>query len=176
MSTVAASLPTQALEVGSGDGTYDPADDPFTTSSTQAPRSYQQRYSSFDPQGFTLDHPSSSPAQAKRALEAHIVETDRRLQETSKLGAVLIQQRKDLNDRLQDVEMHCSQGEIGPDLRQKLINLEKEYHDAGRGNTRASIASKSRLRNPDEASNDHNPQDLKVRYPVQYVKPCPLTY
>ncbi|KAL9123419.1 MAG: hypothetical protein Q9187_000020 [Circinaria calcarea] len=161
MSTVTASFPTQVLEVESGDGTYDAADDPFTTSSTQAPRSYQQRYSSFNPQGFTLDHPSSSPAQAKRALEAHIVETDRRLQETSKLGTALIQQRKDLNDRLRDVEMHYSQGEIGPELRQKLISLEKEFHEAGRGNTRASIASKPRLRNPDEVPNGSHAQDLK---------------
>ena len=171
MTILAASYPTHAVEVEAGDGTYDTAEGPFTASPAQAQRPYQQRYSTFDNQLFTLNHPSSSPAQAKRALEAHILETDRRLQETSRLGTALIQQRKDLDDRLKEVEMQYGQGEIGPELRQKLINLEKEFHEAGRGNIRASIASKPRLRNPDEASNGSYAQDLNVGYPVQYLRP-----
>lgn len=176
MSILAASFPTHAAEAEVGDGTYDTAEDPFTTSSAQAQRSYQQRYSTFDNHSFSLNHSSSSPAQAKCALEAHILETDRRLQETSRLGTALIQQRKDLNDRLKEVEMQYSQGEIGPELRQKIISLEKEFHEAGRGNTRASIALKPRLRNPDEPSNGSYGQGFNVGYLMQYLIPFSLIF
>src|SRR3954463_7302136 len=74
--------------------------DPFLSTSTN---SNHHRFSHFDTQLFALG-PTTSPDQAKRALEAHLTETERRIQEASKLGTTLVQQRKDLEDRLKEVE------------------------------------------------------------------------
>jgi hypothetical protein len=94
-------------------------------------------------------NPSTSPAQAKRALEAHLTETDRRIQEASKLGTTLIRQREDLANRIKDVEQQQAEGDIGSELRQKLIDIEKEYNEVGRETARAFL-SKSRV-----PSNEH---------------------
>ena len=63
----------------------------------------RQRYGGFDSAAFSM-FATGSPAQAKRALEAHIAETERRLQETSRIGQVLLSQRNELADRLKEVE------------------------------------------------------------------------
>lgn len=116
--------------------------DPFrTTPKPQQP--HPHRFSAFDTQLFVLNHPSSSPSQAKRALEAHLSETERRLQETSRLGTALVQQRKRLSERLLDVEAQQSDGEIGPELRQKLIDVEKEYNEVGRASARVFLGPKT---------------------------------
>src|SRR5277367_2790626 len=91
--------------------------DPFLSKSGAA---NHHRYSHFDTQLFSLG-PAASPEQAKRALEAHLAETERRIQEASKLGTTLVQQRKDLEERLKDVEKQQSEGDITPELRQKLV-------------------------------------------------------
>ncbi|PWY91469.1 hypothetical protein BO94DRAFT_462340 [Aspergillus sclerotioniger CBS 115572] len=116
-------------------------EDPFISKSQggAAPRE-SHRYSSFDTQLFSLD--ASSPAQAKRALEAHLAETERRLEEASKLGTALIEQQKELEDKLKEVEQQQEAGQIGPDLRQKLADLEREYNEIGRETTRAFLAPK----------------------------------
>lgn len=88
---------------------------------------------------------ASSPSQAKRALEAHLAETERRLQDASKLGTALVQQQKELSDKLKEVEGKGDDGEIGPDLRRKLVDLEKEYNEIGRESARAFLGPKSRL-------------------------------
>ncbi|KAH8702418.1 putative nuclear migration protein [Talaromyces proteolyticus] len=116
-------------------------EDPFVSSPDGAPASREpHRYSSFDTQLFTLN--ASSPSQAKRALEAHLAETERRLQEASKLGTSLINQQKELSDKLKEVEQQRDDGEIGPELRQKLVDLEKEYNEIGRESARAFLAPK----------------------------------
>ena len=114
--------------------------DPFSAVST-APNHH--RFSHFDNQLFALG-PTTSPDQAKRALEAHLAETERRIQEASKLGTTLVQQRKDLADRLKDVEKQQSEGDITPELRQKLVEIEKEYNEVGRESARAFLP-KSRV-------------------------------
>ncbi|PQE33637.1 Anucleate primary sterigmata A protein [Rutstroemia sp. NJR-2017a WRK4] len=96
------------------------------------------RFSHFDKQLFALG-PSTSPEQAKRALEAHLAETERRIQEASNLGTTLLQQRKDLGDRLKEVEKQQSEGDITPELRQKLFDIEKEYNEVGRETARAFL-------------------------------------
>ncbi|CEJ60067.1 hypothetical protein PMG11_08657 [Penicillium brasilianum] len=116
-------------------------EDPFVSTSGQpaAPRE-SHRYSSFDTQLFSLN--ASSPAQAKRALEAHLAETERRLEEASKLGTALIEQQRELTEQLKEVEQQQDEGEMGPELRQRLADLEQEYNEIGREIARAFLAPK----------------------------------
>lgn len=109
--------------------------DPFVAT---ASRPAHHRFSNFDQQLFALG-PGSSPGQARRALEAHLAETDRRMEEAGKLGTALVQQRKALTERLKEVEKLKAEGELGPDLRQKLIDIEKDYNDVARETARAFL-------------------------------------
>ncbi|KAJ5573523.1 uncharacterized protein N7459_007950 [Penicillium hispanicum] len=116
-------------------------EDPFVSASGQPPAPREShRYSSFDTQLFSLN--ASSPAQAKRALEAHLAETERRLEEASKLGTALIDQQRELSEQLKEVERQQDEGEMGPELRQKLADLEREYTEIGRETARAFLAPK----------------------------------
>ncbi|EAU31531.1 anucleate primary sterigmata protein A [Aspergillus terreus NIH2624] len=124
-------------------------DDPFVSNSSEGvvtPRDVPKF--SFDTQLFSLD--ASSPAQAKRALEAHLAETERRLEEASKLGTALIEQQKSLEEKLKEVEQQQEDGQIGPELRRKLADLEKEYNEIGRETARAFLGPK-RLAGGDDA-------------------------
>lgn len=102
----------------------------------------QQRFSPFDSQIFALGS-SASPEQTKRALEAHLAETERRIQDASRLGTTLVQQRKELSRSLKEVDQQQKEGEIGPELKQKLLEIEKEYHEVGRESARAMLGPKS---------------------------------
>jgi hypothetical protein len=112
----------------------DSQNDPFIL----APATQHHRFSNFDAQVFALG-PNASPAQAKRALEAHLAETDRRMEEAGKLGTALVQQRKELTDRLKEVEKQQADGEISEDLRQKLVDIEKDYNEVARESARAFL-------------------------------------
>ncbi|KAJ5388586.1 hypothetical protein N7509_011127 [Penicillium cosmopolitanum] len=116
-------------------------EDPFVSNAGQhaAPRD-SHRYSSFDTQLFSLN--ASSPAQAKRALEAHLAETERRLEEASKLGTALIDQQRELSEQLKEVEQQQDEGEMGPELRKRLADLEHEYNEIGRESARAFLGPK----------------------------------
>jgi hypothetical protein len=114
--------------------------DPFSAHSHDP---HRQRYSAFDDAQFSL-YLNGSPVQAKRALEAHLAETTRRLQETSHLGNALVQQRKELEERLTEVVQQQGEDDIGPDLRQRLAELEKEFNEVGRETARAFLP-KSRV-------------------------------
>lgn len=143
MSTSLAGIPRQPVGVEGVNGSSAEDDDPFkSTPPSQHPHPHPHRFSSFDTQLFALNHPSSSPSQAKRALEAHMVETERRLQETSRLGTALLEQKQRLSERIQEVETHQAEGEIGPELRQKLVDIEKEYNEVGRASARAFLGPK----------------------------------
>jgi predicted nucleic acid-binding Zn-ribbon protein len=113
--------------------------DPFLAAPHDA---HRQRYSAFDNSHFSL-YLNGSPLQAKRALEAHLAETTRRLHETSHLGSALVQQRKELEDKLHEVEQQ-QDNDIGPELRQRLAELEKEFNEVGRETARAFLP-KSRV-------------------------------
>ncbi|KAF2791908.1 hypothetical protein K505DRAFT_247870 [Melanomma pulvis-pyrius CBS 109.77] len=114
--------------------------DPFLANPHEAQR---QRYSAFDNSQFSL-YLNGSPAQAKRALQAHLSETTRRLQETSHLGNALVQQRKELEEKMKEVETQQEDSDIGPELRQRLAELEKEFNEVGRETARAFLP-KSRV-------------------------------
>lgn len=137
MGTSVANQPRSAVGVDAAG-----KEDPFMSTTPQFRQSHPHRYSNFDTQLFALNHPSSSPLQAKRALEAHLAETERRLQEASNLGTSLVQQRKTLSERLRDVEAHQADEEIGPELRQKLLDVERDYAEVSRESVRAFMGPK----------------------------------
>ncbi|TWU74676.1 hypothetical protein ED733_004097 [Metarhizium rileyi] len=114
----------------------DTANDPFVTDSSS---SIHHRFSNFDLELFAAG-PGSSPTQARKALEAHLAETDRRLDEAGKLGTSLVAQRKLLAERLQEVQQLQAEGELGPDLRKKLVEIEREYNDLARETARRSVS------------------------------------
>jgi chromosome segregation ATPase len=106
--------------------------DPFNTQA-----GHRQRYSALDDsQSLYLN---GSPSQAKRALEAHLAETTRRLQEASHLGNALVQQRKELEEHLQDLEGQHADNEIDEETRSRLAELEKEFNEVGRETARAFL-------------------------------------
>src|SRR5436190_17353911 len=141
-------------------------DDPFVSNLTPGGQSHREihRYSSFDTQLFSLN--ASSPSQVKRALEVHLAETERRLQEAYKLGLALVEQQKELSNKLKEVEQQLDEGEIGPDLRRKLIDLEKEYNEIGRETARASLGPKSRLVASDDGEQGTPSLDGRVSIPT----------
>ncbi|GAB1727362.1 hypothetical protein NU195Hw_g7803t1 [Hortaea werneckii] len=122
-----ANLPTGAIPTNG-------SADPFVGGSPGG----AMRYASFDTDNFTM-YSANSPSHARRALEAHLKDTDRRIQDASKLGTTLLQQRKELAARIKDVEQAQEDNEMPADLRQKLSELEKEYNEVGRESARAFL-------------------------------------
>lgn len=122
------------------------SDDPFLSPGHAS--SGPHRYASFDNNQLVSLYNSSSPSQAKRALEAHMKDTDRRIQEASRLGQSLLKQRKELNERLKDIEHEKDENEIGPELQKKLSELEKEYTQVGRESVR-NFLPKNRIQSGD---------------------------
>ena len=116
---------------GRGDSNHDP----FIVN---APVVQHHRFSNFDRDLFVAG-PGSSPVQAKLALEAHLAETDRRLDEAGKLGTALVSQRKALAEQLQEVQKLRAEGELGPDLKKKLVEIEREYNDLARESARVFL-------------------------------------
>ncbi|KAJ4417204.1 hypothetical protein N0V82_006326 [Gnomoniopsis sp. IMI 355080] len=112
--------------------------DPFVTSDSQA-----HRFAAFDSDTFALG-PGASPTSAKRALEAHLADTERRMAEAGKLGTALVQQRQELADRLKEVEQLEAEDELSPDLKQKLTVIEKDFNEVARESARAFLP-KSRV-------------------------------
>ncbi|KAH9845045.1 anucleate primary sterigmata protein A-like [Teratosphaeria destructans] len=96
------------------------------------------RYASFDTDHFSLCA-SNSPSHTKRALEAHLKDTDRRIQDASKLGTTLVQQRRELAARLKEVESVEHSNEVPAELQRKLSELEREYNEVGRESARAFL-------------------------------------
>ncbi|KAK5000980.1 hypothetical protein LTR66_000259 [Elasticomyces elasticus] len=143
------------LAPGAFDG-YDDSD-PFVSTASHA-HPVPHRYTSFDNNLFSL-YSSDSPSQAKRALEARMKDTDRRIQDASRLGTALLQQRKDLSARLKEVEQQRSEGEIGPELRKKLIEIEREYNEIGKESARA-LLPKSRVPDSEDADSSRSPSVL----------------
>ena len=163
---MAAVTPNQNGPIGSTQGAngIDRASDPFTAQPGPE-NATPHRFSAFDTQLFALNHPSSSPAQAKKALEVHLADTDRRIQETSKLGTSLVQQRVNLAQRIRDVDAQGEDSKIGPELRQKLIDIEREYNEVGRQSARAFLGPKGDAGGAGEASSTPFALDGKVQMP-----------
>jgi len=125
MATSANPPPGAIPAIGSGDPFVGPGSGPL-------------RYASFDTEQFSV-YSSNSPSHAKRALEAHLKDTDRRIQDASRLGTTLLQQRKELSARLQEVELVQKDDEVPAELRAKLAELEREYNEVGRESARAFL-------------------------------------
>lgn len=142
MATTLANSSGQPIAVEGANGTVRNTEDPFTNTPTMQ-SSRPHRYSSFDTRLFAENHPSSSPSHAKRALEAHLAETERRLHEASRLGTTLVEQRQKLSARLREVELQQNQTELAPELRQRLRDIEKEYNEVGRESARAFLGPKT---------------------------------
>ncbi len=133
-----------------------PREDPFVA----GPYQNGQR-SEVEAQLFALN--TSAPSQVKRELQARLEETERRLQDTSSLGTTLIQQRKDLTARLKDVDEQQGDADIGPELRQKLMDIEKEYNEVGRETSRI-FQPRSRVVSNEEGSRSPHGYDTRVSY------------
>ncbi|KAI9732910.1 MAG: hypothetical protein M1818_007342 [Claussenomyces sp. TS43310] len=130
--------------------------DPFLSAAGSASH---HRYSHFDTQLFAMG-PTASPEQAKRALEAHLAETERRIQEASNLGTTLVHQRKELSERLKEVETQQNEADISPELRKKLLDIEKEYNEVGRESARAFLP-KSRVTSTELGGSSPLPGEAK---------------
>ncbi|KAK1758382.1 hypothetical protein QBC47DRAFT_358242 [Echria macrotheca] len=109
--------------------------DPFVTSPLGPSH---LRHSNFDTQLFALN-PGTPAEQVRRAIEAHLKDTERRMEEAGKLGTALVQQRKELTERLREVEQLQSESELNPELRQRLAEIEKDYNDVARETARAFL-------------------------------------
>lgn len=94
-------------------------------------------------------------------LEAHLSETQRRIQEASKLGTALLQQQKELAEKLNEVEKQQNEEDITPELRQKLVEIEREYNEVGRESARAFL-SKSRVSSNEVGTSSPFHGDIKV--------------
>ena len=111
--------------------------DPFTIEETPKRPTNSSRHSAANTPLFALNQPSPSPAQAKTTLEERLAETDKRIQETSRLGTTLVQQRSTLAQRIREVEMQGQGNQITPELREKLKQVEKEYQEVERQSARS---------------------------------------
>lgn len=111
--------------------------DPFLSSSS-AVINNGHRYAGFDSQTFALG-PGASPASAKHALEAHLADTERRMEEAGKLGTALVQQRQELTERLREVEQLEAEDELSPELKTKLMAIEKDFNEVARESARAFL-------------------------------------
>lgn len=125
--------------------------DPFLS----PPGQNNQRHSTFDSQLFSLG-PGASAEQVKRALKAHLQDTERRMEEAGKLGTALVQQQRELAERLREVEQLQSETEIDADLRQKLAEIEREYNEVARESARAFLP-KQRVSSNDPAQASPSP-------------------
>lgn len=130
--------------------------DPFTSSELRrAPSNH--RYSSYlDTESFSSDV-TASPSQARRTIQAHLAETERRLQDTHKLGTTLLQQQNELTEKLREVEQQPDDAELPPELKQRLLDLGKEHDDVGKEIARAMLAPRSRLVSAEDKAAPESP-------------------
>lgn len=120
------------LSAPAGDST----NDPFVSARSTA--SAHLRFSDFE-QELRATSSASEPRQAKRTLEARLAETDRRLDEAAKLGTALVSQRKTLADQLQEINSLQTEEELAPELRKRLVDIEKDYNDLARESARVFL-------------------------------------
>ncbi|ERS98229.1 nuclear migration protein [Sporothrix schenckii 1099-18] len=128
--------------------------------------SHHYRFSDFD-EGMFSEHAEVSADQAKRALRAHLAETERRMAEAGRLGTALVQQQKDLTDRLREVEELQSESDLAPELKKKLAELEKEYDDVARETARAFLP-KQRIPSNESTGSPEGKGGRRSLSPVKY--------
>lgn len=114
----------------------------------------------------------ASPETVRRTLEAHYAEIHKRLELVSKLGDSLRKQKKELGERLKEVEAEVDGNEKDGDgdsvldssLKEKLIELEKEYNEVGRESARAFLSNKPL------GAVGHTVAGSQVRYFILYTR------
>ncbi|AEO65008.1 uncharacterized protein THITE_2111495 [Thermothielavioides terrestris NRRL 8126] len=141
------------------------ASDPFLASPSGPTH---LRHSNFDTQLFALA-PGSSAEQVKRAIEAHLRDTERRMEEAGKLGTALVQQQKQLTEKLREVEQLQSEAELSPELRQRLIEIEKDYNEVARESARA-LLPKQRVPSNEAQGSPFSPDKAASRRSVSPSK------
>src|SRR5271154_691434 len=105
------------------------SNDPFVERHTPQRTSHHHRYSAFfDPDALSVEA-AASTVQLKRTIQAHLSETDRRLEETQRLGTSLLHQQQELSEKLKELENNPDDAEITPELRTRLAEIESEYND-----------------------------------------------
>ena len=117
--------------------------DPLNNTPTSANRTKSQRLAHAN-SNYLASFARGSPSQAKRALEAHILDTDRRIQDATKFGTTLVDQKRQLSEHLHDLEAQENDEEIDVDLKHKLTELEKDYNEVGRETVRSFMPRGSR--------------------------------
>ncbi len=140
------------------------ASDPFVTSPSGPTH---LRHSNFDTHLFALA-PGSSAEQVKRAIQAHLRDTERRMEEAGKLGTALVQQQKQLTEKLREVEQLQSEAELNPELRQRLVDIEKDYNEVARESARA-LLPKQRVPSNEAQASPFSPDKGAAR-----VGDCPV--
>ncbi|ERF71070.1 hypothetical protein EPUS_03351 [Endocarpon pusillum Z07020] len=149
--------------VSSGETNASAPEDPFVNGSgDHLPHPHPHRYSAFDHQIFSLDA-ASSPSSAKRAIEAHLAETNRRLEDASRLGTSLVEQRAQLAEKLKEVEKRKDDAELPPELKEKLAEIERDYNDVGRETARALLAPRTRVVGTDDRPSESSPVVLSTQ-------------
>lgn len=138
--------------MASGQGSHHHGDlgpDPF------APTPTRKLNTLFSPQLLSPSDPNysalptlgqtTSPEQVKAQLQQHLAETEKRIEAAGRLGTSLVKQQQELAERLREVEEQGQNGngEISEELTRKLMDIEREFENAGRDSNRI-LASKSR--------------------------------
>lgn len=136
------------------------------TMSFSAGPGHPYRFADFD-EGTFSEHADVSAEQAKRALRAHLAETERRMAEAGRLGTALVQQQKDLTERLREVEDLQSESDLTPELKKKLAELEKEYDDVARESARAFLPKQRIPSNESTASPEGKGGRVRTCHPPQ---------
>ncbi|KAL1840338.1 hypothetical protein VTJ49DRAFT_552 [Mycothermus thermophilus] len=140
--------------------------DPFMASPSGPPH---LRHSNFDTNLLALG-PGTSVEQVKRAIEAHLRDTERRMEEAGKLGTALVQQQKQLTEKLREVEQLQSETELTPELRQRLVEIEKDYNEVARESARALLPKQRVPSNEAPGSSPFSPDKHVARRSVSPSK------
>ena len=61
------------------------------------------------------------------------------MEEAGKLGTALVQQQMELTEKLREVEQLQSETELKPELRQRLVEIEKDYNEVAKESARALL-------------------------------------
>jgi hypothetical protein len=130
--------------------------DPFTSSEPQ-PQVANHRYSTYLDKDSLSSEVTASPSQARRTIQAHLAETERRLQDTHKLGTTLLQQQTELTEKLKEVDEQPDDTELPAELKQRLLDLGKEHDDVGKEIARAMLAPRSRVVSAEDQSVQDSP-------------------
>ncbi|KAL8380630.1 hypothetical protein RB595_005075 [Gaeumannomyces hyphopodioides] len=113
-------------------------EDPFVSVTNPPSTARHLRYSTLDPQIFSFG-PGTSAEQAKRALQAHLLETNRKLEEVGKSGTALVEHRRQIEEQMKEVEQLQSEEEVPSELKKTLVNLERDYSEVTRETSRTLL-------------------------------------